>query len=466
MTARSYRFHPLERRGLVVGLEPVQLATLAAGIAAALGVLSIAGPVTGLPVAGAILAAAGVAACWPVAGRPPVAWLPLVIRRAVERRVALGHPDPGTVPAGLSLVELAGGPGDGPLGAVADRASGTWAAVLPLGGRAFTLLDPEDKERRLASWRSVLAATGRPGSPVHRIQWIERTTAPDAEPLHRYLAESGAGDPAGAPRRSYDGLLARAGEVGEAHSVALVVAVRPRRAARSRRAAARRHDGAGALLRREVRILQGQLRTADVTVGAPLDLPGLATAVRAGVEPVASPARSRSTRGAWPMAVAEDWSMVRVDGRWQVSYWIAEWPRVDVGPDFLVPLLLTAGVRAVSLTMAPVPSARAIREVESARTADAADDELRRRAGFLATARHRRQAEGVAEREAELAEGHAELRFSGYVAVSADSTDELDRRCTEVEHAAQQCHLELRRLYGQQREALAWTLPLARGVAG
>ena len=115
--------------------------------------------------------------------------------------------------------------------------------------------------------------------------------------------------------------------------------------------------------------------------------------------------------------------------------------------------------------MAPVGPARAAREVEAARTADLADEELRRRAGFVTTARRRREAEGVVRREAELADGHAEYRFSGYVTVSAPDRAGLDAACAEVEQAASQAHLELRRLYGQQEEAFTWTLPLARGLA-
>jgi hypothetical protein len=115
--------------------------------------------------------------------------------------------------------------------------------------------------------------------------------------------------------------------------------------------------------------------------------------------------------------------------------------------------------------MAPVAPAQSVREAEAARTADLADEELRRRAGFLATARRRRQAEGVVQREVELADGHGEYRFSGYVTVSETDRAALDVACAEVEQAARQAHLELRRLYGQQEQAFTWTLPLARGLA-
>ena len=84
--------------------------------------------------------------------------------------------------------------------------------------------------------------------------------------------------------------------------------------------------------------------------------------------------------------------------------------------------------------------------------------------GFIETARGRRATEAVARREEELADGHAAVRFAGYVTVSARTLEELERHCSEIEHAAQMARLELLRLYGQQDEAFTYTLPLCRGL--
>jgi len=144
---------------------------------------------------------------------------------------------------------------------------------------------------------------------------------------------------------------------------------------------------------------------------------------------------------------------------------VAQWPLTEVPPDFLVPLMLMVpSVRTVSVTMEAVDPRRAAREVEAALTSGAADDELRRRVGFLSTARRRRQAAGTAQREQEMADGHADVRFSGYVSVAAPGRTELEAACSEVEHAAAQARLDLRRLYGQQEEALTFTLPIGRGL--
>ena len=67
-------------------------------------------------------------------------------------------------------------------------------------------------------------------------------------------------------------------------------------------------------------------------------------------------------------------------------------------------------------------------------------------------------------REQELADGHASIRFAGYVTVSARDEAHLERSFVEVAHAAQQSRLELQRLYGEQDAAFTYTLPLCRGL--
>jgi hypothetical protein len=166
------------------------------------------------------------------------------------------------------------------------------------------------------------------------------------------------------------------------------------------------------------------------------------------------------------MGVLAQWGCVRTDGTWHTTYWIAEWPRTDVAADFLGPLLLASDVRrSVSVVMEPVGPLRAARRIEQARTADIADAELRRRGGFLATARRRREEDVLVQREGELADGHASFRFSGYVTVSAPEIDSLEEACGRVEQVAGQAGLELRRCYGDQAVAFTCTLPFGRGLA-
>jgi hypothetical protein len=456
----------------------MQLAVGAIGCLMALIALRV--PRVGGVVAILVLAATGVAACWHVAGRTPGAWVPVAAswlrRRGAQPErcdvagvgTTLGGSARAAPPAALAGVHITAAPevsGSPAMGVVRDVKAGTLLAMLAVRGRSFSLLDPTEKQRRLDAWGAVLAGLCRDGSPVHRVQWIERATPGERDGLRRYL--EGSARPIGGSggveaAESYRELISGAGPVGQAHGSFVVLAIHLRKAARAARGFGRGQAGACGVLRRELRLLEGQLRNAEVVA-----------AYRSAIDPPRStpPARPPGPDGAasaglaWPMAGDEGWATWRADGAWHATYWIAEWPRIEVGPDFLSPLLLaTSGYRAASVVLAPIPPARATREVEAARTADLADEKLRQKAGFLTTARRQREAEGVIRRESELADGHAEFRFSGYVTVSASSSTDLDAACAEVEQAARQSNLELRRLYGQQAEAFTWTLPLARGL--
>src|SRR5205807_1265341 len=79
-----------------------------------------------------------------------------------------------------------------------------------------------------------------------------------------------------------------------------------------------------------------------------------------------------------------------------------------------------------------------------------ADEALRTRAGYITPARRQRHHDAIVAREAELADGHADVRYSAYVTVSAPSPEALEEAVAEVTHAAHLCRLELRRLYGEQ----------------
>lgn len=497
----KYRFGPLERRGLIAGWRGGQIAVVAAGLL--VGVVSLrAHPnAFGVVEAVAVLAAAIAAACWPLSGRTGEEWLPTVVRwgldgvsgrrrhsllpeaghRATVLRSPTAQPErigmPAGVFSGLSLLSVGGGPltpVPGEVGVVQDGRAGTLTAALALEGHSFALLGPGEKERRVAGWSAVLAALAREGSSVHRLQWVALALPDDGRAVHAYLRERAVAAPGSAARDSYGGLLAECGADISRHGVLLAVQVR--RGRRDRGA-----DGLAVTARTLLRELANVARLvtdAEVSCLGPLGPDQLAAAIRtvgesdpptpAGPTPGpggATPDRGPSPGLPWPMAVEVEWGRVRTDANWHATYWIAEWPRVDVGPDFLAPILLGPLRRSVSVVMEPVSPSRAVRAVEAARTADIADSELRRRGGFLATARRAREAELVARRETELADGHGSFRFSGYVTVSAPDPSQLEEWCQATEHAAGQARLELRRLYGDQERALLCTLPLCRGLA-
>ncbi|MDA8291371.1 MAG: hypothetical protein M0Z33_06805 [Actinomycetota bacterium] len=460
-----YRFGPRDRRGLVAGARAPQVLVAASAFVAAVAVVrSVHGSAGGA--AAAVLVACGVAAAFvPVRGRTADEWVPLAARYALtsvlgRRRsvVARGAPARGARPPGpfssLELHELEGPSVGGPFGALRDRRSGTSTAVLSLGSDSFALLDEQERARRVASWSGVLSAMSGESSPIHRLQWVERALPDRGEALRQHLALHGA-DEAGSPgvaaaRHSYEELLADEGSGLLRHELFLVCTVRGARPSSS-------------VLAECVSRLEQRCRDASIPVDGVLSRAGLAALLRRSFDEIPG---SGPVAWPWPSAVDVSWSAARTDGTWHATYWIAEWPRTDVAHDFLLPLLVGCPQRrSVSVVMASVPSRRAIRAAEHARTSTVADAELRRRHGFATSARRHREHEAVVRREDELAEGHAAYRFSGYVTVTVTDPGALEGACARVEQAAALSRVELRRLYGAQGDAMTFTLPLGRGCA-
>ncbi|MEW6582362.1 MAG: SCO6880 family protein [Actinomycetota bacterium] len=477
---RHVRFGSSEAGGSIGGLRWSQVAITGAGAAAMLLCLRAGGPAAAA--AGLALGAAALAVAFvPVAGRPLEAWAMTAVGWAVRRgsgahRFEATAPVAGRRGGGEALLDL---PPclDGvridairtPAGLVGAVREGAWlTAVLDVEGTSFALLDPEDKDRRVAAFGHALSSFARPGSPVRRIQWIERSAPQPVGELARHLRDQVALPVDHRSVRSYLDLVDGAGPDSQDHSCLVALQVDPRRGGRG---AAR--EGRGALLMRELNALSDRLLAAEIGVRGALTPRALARTLREGLDPDgrwaldgpggdgdgADPGRFG------PLALEEGWGVCRTDSAWHASYWISEWPRTDVGCDFLLPLLLGTGAeRAISVVMEPLDPSRALRAAENARTNQEADEELRLRAGFMETARRRRRREAAHRREQELADGHAAFRFSGYVTVSARGLAELDASCAAVEQAARLAHLELRRLYGEQQAALTYTLPLCRGL--
>jgi hypothetical protein len=516
-SASSYRFGPLERRGLIAGWRAGQVAAIAAGLFAAVASLRSlpTGPAIGIAVVSMAIAVA--IATWPIAGRTGDEWLPDVTRHGLrvvsgrtwrapskptgqigrtpstyegrrpprnKRAVTPRPPDRGPF---STLRILHTETGNNRAAVIFDATERTYTAVVPASTPGFVLLGRADRDRRVAGWAAALGVLARQGTSVHRIQWVARTlpgtpggtASRDAAHLDvsnmsrdigysKTAGDRGTTDVARAASASYDQLLAEARPVMGRHQVLLAMTVRGSHSRVGLRPPGpAEHATACATLERELAAFRRRLGDADVHTAPPLSSRALASVIRAGFSSSkwAWPEECGTT-WPWPLASEVLWDAVRMDGTWHATYWVAEWPRTDVSSDFLSPLLLAGDVRqAVSVTMEPLSPMEAARRTQQARTADVADAELRRKGGFLHTARRQREEETLADREAELADGHAPFKFSGYVTVSADSREELDDSSGRIEQAAGQCGMELRRCYGDQQRAFGFTLPLGRGVA-
>ena len=364
---------------------------------------------------------------------------------------------------------------------IRDAAAGALTAVVAVRVRAFGLLPTNEHEARLARWGELLAGLARTRSPIRRLQTLQRSLPADGDGLWRHFFEArdtSVGEDT-AVADSYASLLDDARQITQDREILLAVQIDERRAwSRAAHDAQLQHldrdAQARAILLRELRSFVTRFQPVDAEVAGVLTADQLVTAIRNAYDPFR---RSRLTKETadvvpglldfGPTAAERRWRSYRAEGACHRTYWIAQWPRLPVGPLFMTPLLLGAhAVLSVSVVFEPIAPERARRGAEAAITSDEADEEVRTRRGFRTSAVQRRKQDAAIRREEELASGHEEVRFAGYVTVSAPTEAQLDDSCSEVEHAAEQARLDLLPLWGEQDAGFVHgALPLARGLA-
>jgi hypothetical protein len=489
----TYRFGPLERRGLFGGLRAGQAGVIACGLLVATVAIDIAPSMIGVFAAMLALGVAAATVTVRLGGRAADEWAPILAGWALRRTSGKAAFRSGTPPAGMSwspprgwalrdprprtppalrdvaIVEAAYG--ERRLGALSERRGRRQTSLLACRVVSFALLDPEAQERRLAQWGLVLS--GAADTAIRRIQWIERTAPAQGDELTRWLhAER---DPAvplrGVPIvESYLELIGSSVRVSQTHEILVAIQIDVARVGERTQ-----QRCSQALIEATERVVQG-LEAAEISVLGALSARQIARVLRTAFDPYAhaelAALRSADVNrddlaevNAWPLGAKEGWDHYRSDGAVHSTYWIGGWPRTEVSPMFMDALLgQSRAVRTVAVTFEPIRPERSARDAEAAVTRDRADRELRWRFGQLETARQRQAQDAAARREAELAAGHAEVRLAGFVTVSGRDEHELRRGASEVlEHAAR-ARLELHRMYGQQADAFAFTLPLARGL--
>jgi hypothetical protein len=488
----TYRFGPLERRGLLGSVRAGQAAIVALGAVAAITLLDALPSAQGALLAATVLVAAVGSAAVPIDGRTPEEWLPVIAcflvrgwrghrsfrALAPQRGMRSGNLRAEWVegaaepPPELRDVRIDGASYRGRrIGILVTDGGRRLIAVLACRAAGFALLDPAARNRRLARWGQLLSSSAT--TAIVRLQWLERTAPAQGDELARWVHAQR--DPAIPPRgaaivESYLELIGTTTRVTNEHEVLLALQLDARRV-RARGPEA----SAAALFEQAERVARG-LEAAEVTVLGALGEDQLARTLRTAFDPfcraelAALEAADHTRRGlpaasAWPLAAEETWEHYRTDGAVHATYWIAGWPRVEVPAMFMDSLLGHSGtVRTVAVVLEPIPPERSTREAEAAVTRDRANRELRLRFGQSQTARQRQAEEAAARREAELAAGHGEVRLAGFVTVSGRDPEELRLACAEVIDHAARARLELRRMYGQQATAFTFTLPLCRGL--
>lgn len=479
----DYALHPVQfsrltRRGVMLGLSVPQVVILAVGILTVVGALYAGGGML-LAWTAPIWLVCAVLAWVPAGGRKLIEWVPIVARWVwritggqllYRRRVVKPRPA-GTLalPGGAAALREWE---DAETGAamIHDPHAATLTAIVGLTHPAFVLLDPGEQERRIASWGRVLATCCRSGR-IARIQVTERTLPDAGTGLAEWWAEHGTGDDSWAAT-TYAELIERAGPAGERHATTLSLALDMKTSARQIRTAGGGIRGAATVLRQEMTTLTTALRTADLTVTGWLTPGEVAVILRSAYDPAAAPALERHGQlgrdlaTAGPVAVTETWDRLRSDSAHHAVLWVSEWPRSQVYPGFLAPILLSSGIqRTFSLICTPIRADQAARDIRKKKTELISDAAQRAKIGQIEDAGQTAEYHDVLQQEADLTAGHGVLRYTGLIAVTASTVDELDAAVAAIEQAAIQASCETRRLVGQQAAAFTVAaLPLCRAV--
>lgn len=484
-------------RGILGHIRTGQVISAVLGAIWAIAMLDISPSAGGALAAALGISAAAVVATVPIGGLTLEQWLPVglawmvtLLRERVrggreaavdgtvvalptgsrvhEARV-IRRPRP-TQPRDLADVRIVSVPYRGrPLGVISERGGRRLTLLLVARAPGFALADESEQQQRLAIWGEVLKGASR--SAIRRIAWVERTAPAQGDGLARWLHEQR--DPEsplhGLLGRSYLELMDSSAQATREHEVILAVQID---AGLLRKDVGKRREQA--LISAAERVAQ-MLQRARVQIDGALTAGGIARVLRVAFDPYARPqlAALRAASGtdelseaaAWPTATTASWGHYRCDGAVHATFEIGGWPRADVGPAFLGPLLGPSElVRSVAVTFEPLDPLRSLRQAEHEVTRDETDRQTRRRFGQVETSRQRHASEAARQRESELASGHNEVRLAGFVTVSAPDLEELDAACEEVIAQAGRANLELRRFYGQQPNAFTFTLPLCRGL--
>ena len=473
------KFSRLTRRGILLGLSAAQLVTVGIAITTIVTALYAGGGMW-LAYTTPIWTTALLLTWVPVAGRPVIEWVPVagwwVYRTTIgqllyRRRIVTSRPA-GTLalPGDQARLREYEDPTTG-AGMIHDPHQNTLTVVCEITHPAFVLLDPAEQERRVTAWGRVLATVCRSGR-IATLQILERTLPDSGTGLAEWWTTHGQPEDTSWAATTYAELIDRAGPAGERHATTLSVSLDMRNAARQIRTAGGGIRGAAAVLRQEMNTLTAALRSADLTPSGWLTPGQIAVILRSAYDPAIAATLERHGQighdlaTAGPVAVNETWSRIRTDSAHHAVLWISEWPRSMVYPGFLSPILLSSGIqRSFSLICTPMRSDQAARDIRKKKVEHISDQAQRAKIGQIEDASQTAEYHDVLQQEADLTAGHGILRYTGLIAVSAPTVEELDAAVAAIEQAAIQASCETRLLVGQQAAAFtAAALPLCRRV--
>ena len=340
----------------------------------------------------------------------------------------------------------------------------TLSATVHVTHPAFVLLDAGEQGRRVTAWSRVLGGLAATGTCA-AVQVLESVIPDPGRGVVGWWRDHGTHDDSWASVE-YATLMRTAAPSAASHRTLITLVLDLHAAARSIREAGRGMAGAAAVLAGDMANIEVALRAASLSVHSWLSAPDLAVVIRQAYDPattltVDGPGADMASG---PAAVDEHWDYLRHDTGYSTVLWISEWPSIDAAPPFLHALIFAPGIRrSLSLIARPLGAAQALREIRKEKVDYITDREQKAKTGRIIDLSDDQEYADVLAREAALVSGHADMRYSGFLTLTAPTLDNLRAATAHAQRAATQCMLETRLIYGRQAQAfIVAALPLGR----
>lgn len=465
------RFGRCQSRGVLLGFSAARLIAIAVGLASAVVAMFSMGGI-GLVVASPVWAGMFALAFVRWNGEAVADWLPnathWLVRHTTKQtrfRAQISTPRPaGTLalPGDAAAMRFHVHDATG-AAMIHDPHRRTLSAIVRISHPAYVLLSADDQIRRVAAWSRVLASLSATGSCAG-LQVLESTLPDPGHGVSEWWASHGIHDGSW-PAEQYEELVEHAAPTSYTHRTLLTLTLDLKRASRQIRERGRGIGAAAEVLRGDMTTCAAALRAAELGVDGWLAANELAQVIRQAYDPT-SDGRPIPTAldVAGPVAVQERWDHLRHDSAYSAVLWISEWPRIDVAPHFLHSLVFLQNVRkSISILAKPLSTGEALRSIRKEKVEYLTDAQQNARIGKIADFASEQEYADVLARERALVSGHADMRFTGFIAITANALDDLKASVASAERAAAQCGCETRLLYGQQAQAFtAAALPLGR----
>lgn len=149
------------------------------------------------------------------------------------------------------------------------------------------------------------------------------------------------------------------------------------------------------------------------------------------------------------------WDRMRVDDMWHRAFIVQEWPLKPAQQGFLEKLIFAGQFRhSVTLVHRRGDDEKALRDASNhVKDAENAED-LSLRTGRRVSQEMRREKADLERIEEELVAGSSDVRFQGFLSVTADSVDKLEQHSRDLYSAAARANMRIRPCFGQQFQGL------------